>query len=220
MKNPWLDFIHQRPFILEKDRVVIADFNKKTKNGAYKIQDDQPPAPFVGNRHAPIVLLNLNPGYNKEDNKFYEKKAFIKASENNLKHKKNAYPFYFLDPSLGKNSGYTWWHKKLKELISEFKEKAVSQNILVLEYFPYHSIRFNNSKKLFSCAQEYTIFLLKEALKRKALVIIMRSKEEWYKLVPNLKKYKLHCVLKNPQNVTISPRNMPDGWFDKVKNKF
>ena len=220
MENPWKNFVHKSPFILEEDRGFIEHFNEQIRE-YYEIQVDQPPAPFVGNKNAPIVLLNLNPGYKEDDNEFYKKEAFIKASENNLTHRSNEYPFYFLDPSLGRdNSGYKWWHKKLKELISEFKEKAVSQNILVLEYFPYHSKRFYFSKCVYSHAQEYTKFLLEKAMERNVLVIIMRSKKIWYEFVPKLEKYKNHCVLNSCQNPAVSRKNMPDGWFDKIRNKF
>ena len=215
-KNPWLGFKHQKPFILKEDRKAISHYNSITKKEEYKIQTDQPPSPFKGNIKAPIILLNLNPGYKKEDGKFYKQKYYIMVSKNNLEHKKNPYPFFSLDPLLNQNSGYEWWNKKLKSLIDLTDVKTVANRIFVLEYFPYHSVKYSHSKKLTSCSQLYNKHLLEMAMKRKALVIIMRGEKEWKRLVPSLSQYPL-IKLRSTQNVVLSEKNLRPN-FKKVIN--
>ena len=56
----------------------------------------------------------------------------------NVQHQPNDYPFYHLDPAWD-GPGAWWWGPKLKALLSLFPRALVAQNLLCVEYFPYHS---------------------------------------------------------------------------------
>ncbi|MHB8600691.1 MAG: hypothetical protein ACYDER_28285 [Ktedonobacteraceae bacterium] len=90
------------------DQQRICDFNAIAKK-EYKIHVEVLPEPYTGNPDAPVLLLNLNPG-------FYEKNAhfltgneyFTKTSRANAMHEQLEYPFYLFDPDNADSPGYYW----------------------------------------------------------------------------------------------------------------
>lgn len=224
MSNPWRGLSEKLPYILECDREAVENFNQRVGEGSlYYIYSHQLPDPFLGAPNAPIVLLNLNPGFNPEDNHFHDEIDFIEANRKNLNHENQEYPFYALDPRFAGWSGYEWWGKKLKRLIEKVGSEKLSRRIFCVEYFPYHSQNFGFNTILES--QQYGFYLVRRAIKRKAIIIIMRSRKKWYEAVPELKNYPSAFCLNNPQNVAISENNLPLGVFAKVievlaRNKF
>jgi len=75
MRNPWTDLPATAPFVLPCDKEAIEAFNASAKPD-HTIHTEVLPAPFVGNPTAPIVLLNLNPGYTKQHKQFVEDKYY------------------------------------------------------------------------------------------------------------------------------------------------
>lgn len=216
MKNPWIKLKGKTSYVLDEDKEAITAFNKKHKGTDYEIKLDQPPAPFVGDLNAPIILLNANPGYKKEDKELYDDKNFLEAAQDNLMHKwEEYYPFYFLDGALGKNSGFVWWNQKLKEPICYAGIETVAKKIFVIEYFPYHSVKFRAGFSIPS--QSYAKYLVEKAMKRKSFIVVMRGEKLWLGLVPSLKRYKYH-TLDSWQNVAISRKNLR-GNFDILLKK-
>ena len=67
----------------------------------------------------------------------------------------------------------------VRVLIIKNTQKA-SLEICNFEYFPYHSRHFGCGNVLFE-SQQYTLYLLGEALKRNAIVILMRGRTFWEK---------------------------------------
>lgn len=221
MKNPWIKLIKGKgnQYYLEKDLSKIYNFNrslgKKDKNK--KIQLGSIPEPFIGNPKAKVVLLNLNPGYNKESVfKQNKHKDFREKVINNLKHRKlGKYPFYYLDPKFAvqKHPGCKWWHDILKGLFENDKEK-VSNSIFCIEYFPYHS---KNAPTLKVESQNYNSYLVKKAIERKALIIIIRYEKQWLAAVPQLKEH-TYIKLKNSQCGYISKGNLEESDFNKISD--
>jgi hypothetical protein len=215
MRNPWIDLPETAPFVLACDKQAIFDFNHTAKP-EHKIHLELLPEPYAGNPEAKIVLLNLNPGFYERNEQFLlGDKHFFNASRANLTHTKQAYPFYHLDPRNAASPGYYWWSRKLKPLIDLYGLKKVAHEMCVVEYFPYHSVNFGCT--IFIPSQGYNVYLVKEGLKRNALIIQMRSRRVWQSVVPGLGSYLNYYELKNPRNPTISANNCPSGFPEILK---
>jgi hypothetical protein len=127
-----------------------------------------------------------------------------------------AFPFYFLDPHF-EGKGRQWWEKKLNALLNlnGLGRDQTARSLLCIEYFPYHSRRFAHAKlKLQS--QKFGFDLVRSAINRDAIVVIMRSKRRWLAEIPELGKHPRAFPLNSPQNVVISPGNCPEGKFDLI----
>lgn len=213
MKNPWIKLSRKAPFALMEDKGAIGKYNRRKK----RIYLDLPPDPFIGDINSDVVLLNGNPGYEAVN---YSKKnpVFIKENRRNLLHQRLKYPFYAINPKFRDWQAYRWWVNKLGPLMEGVNgTERLSRNVCCFELIGYHSKGI--PYKLHLHSQKYTKYLVEKAIKRKAIIVIMRVKKEWCELVPDLKNYPHRCDLKSPQNVTISPNNLPQGCFEKILNK-
>jgi len=61
-------------------------------------------------------------------------------------------------------------------------------------------------------SQEYGFALVRDAIARDAVIVVMRSLARWLAAVPELAGYSRRFGLRSVQNVTISPKNCPDGY--------
>ena len=93
MANPWKDFtVRDTEFVADGDRNGVAAHERRlgTLTGksreAYRLHTELLPTPYVGNPAAPVVFLNLNPGYAKQDLADYAEPAFRRAAFDNLTH--------------------------------------------------------------------------------------------------------------------------------------
>ena len=115
MKNPWRHLPAEAPFVLERDSDKINAYNSRASAEKY-LHTDLIPIPFLGQKNAPIVLLNLNPGYSPEDYRRQTRPYFIKQVRRCMLHKQMSYPLFFLDPTIeGKSdgAGRRWWKRIL-----------------------------------------------------------------------------------------------------------
>jgi hypothetical protein len=203
-QNPW--FLLPKSgidLILQMDQRAVSDHNYKS-NDQHRFHLEFVPEPFIGYRDAPVVALNANPGYNPLEVEIHNNPNVRKLMLDNLIHN---YPgFYYLSKDLDLSTGAAWWRKKLRKLIEDTSNDLVSKNLLVVESMAYHSKSFKYVKLP---SQQYNCHLLKMAIERKALVIIMRSKNVWFDLVPALRFYKNVIVMSNPQSTYFSPGNLP-----------
>jgi hypothetical protein len=229
MRNPWLDLPTDKPpYCLPEDCPVISEFNREVETKQqldYLIRVEELPEAYIGNIKDPrIVLLNLNPGWSKDDQKHFEQITFWNAVLDNLHHTLEEYPFYHLNPKFHYTGGAKWWGQKLGPLINEVGQETVANHVIVLEYFPYPSLRYkaipNRIKKKFGIqllkGQKYTIYLLKTFLSLENTKFVgMRSIRKWIEVVPELEG-KIVTV-KNFQNPAISPRNLPNDFSRLIK---
>lgn len=218
MQNPWTALPDIAPYLLPSDKTLVEKFNNTRPHSDHLIHHELLPEPFLGNPDAPIVLLNGNPGYDPTDKDGYQKPEMSQLSRGNLVHANTDYSFYLLNPAIAYFGGYSWWTKKLKPLIDRSSQKTVANNILCVEYFPYHSRKAANFHKYTRIpSQEYSFHLVKKAINRGALIILMRWPSSWLGTIPELNTYPDFFRLNSPQNVIISPRNCPGG-FEKILN--
>lgn len=201
IKNPWKEF-KEFPFYFEEDKKIIDEFNLKLTNHPHFIHSDLMPEPYMGNPKANVVLLFANPGYGKNERTDYEIPGFKKAIENNLTHSNKKYPYYYLNPdfvhiSSNGESKYTdggkWVRQRMREIIEEVGEEALSQKIFTIQLHPYHSARFKPLKESFE-GYEYTMSLFGNAIERaekgNALIVCARSYKYWNEEYKKLKKNK------------------------------
>ena len=221
MENPWLKLSEDMPFILPSDIDKINDFNLKQKDNKYKIILDEVPSPYIGDPNALVVFLNLNPSHSPEESKNQNCNKYKEIARMNLIHKFADYPFYVLDPSLrGSPSGFDWFKQKFNPLIqsSRLSDKEISNKLFLIEYFPYRSQKYNWKNDLLP-SQYYSFSLVKSAIDRKAIIVIMRGTNLWFNTVPELKNYENLYILHSCQNVTISENNLGYKGFWEIINK-
>lgn len=220
MENPWLKLADSEPFVLESDRRVIDQFQLDAKE-SNQLKTYLMPIPFIGNHLAPVVLLNLNPGFHQADDLYQIAEKFQTVSRNCLAHARNDYPFYFLHETLESPNGgpgYDWWAKRtLSQLLKCFSPQVLSQKIFCVEYFPYRSITFRHAGTVLA-SQHYGFDLVRQATSRKAIIVLMRSKRLWFEAVPELEQYQHLFMVKNPRNPAITRNNLPLGVFDRIVN--
>jgi len=222
MENPWLQLSKESPFILPCDKEAINIFNNKKHDTPFEIILNEMPSPYIGNPEAPIVFLNLNPGYSPDESLSPKISHFREVARANLLYQFYDYPFYVLDPSLkGTPSGYEWFSQKFGHLLRavNMSPMDISKKIFLVEYFPYKSRQCSLKwKKEILPSQKYAISLVEKAIARQAMIVIMRGEGPWLNAVLTLKEYSNRYTLHNPQNVTISENNLgKEGFWAVVK---
>jgi hypothetical protein len=185
MQNPWLELPTQSPYILEMDRKAIDQYNQAHHNEDEKVIVGSIPEPFIGNpQSAKVVLLSLNPGHSEDDAKAHSDGDFRKAMMHNLRHEAQECPFYGLNPKFAWTACGIWWWAHTRRLHEAgLSWEAISNRLLVIEWFPYHSKRSALPSKPVCPSQEYSFQLAKEMLRSK-IVVGMRSRKHWLNVVP------------------------------------
>lgn len=206
MNNPWGKFTPPK-YIADVDRDILANNPHDLKMGLY-------PEPYIGNPNtSSVVFLVLNPGFDENDVTLnMNDPYFIKMSGKNLSHKSD---FYYLDERLNYTGGYKWWNLILGPLIKEFSHELIRHKVCCIEYFPYHSVTYKNSRNVLP-SQKYSFELVKQAIKDNKTIVVMRAEKLWLKAVPELEGYK-YITLKNPRRPFISSGNMTENDYTRIK---
>ncbi|MCL1967543.1 MAG: hypothetical protein FWF67_06640 [Fibromonadales bacterium] len=220
MKNPWTNLKADKngKYISNDDKDIMPALEKKLV-GKYKLHLELLPEPFIGNPKAPIYLLNLNPGFSKENVEEHKKnKKLRECIVKNNSHKPQKYPFYWLDPNLKETGGGKWWRRRLGPLLKKIgNDELVSKSIFCVEYFPYHSKEYKKAPLIPS--QKYNENLIINAIKSNKLIIVMRN-EEIYSEISDYEKHKakkLVLCCKNRETPWISKGNFLDkAGFAKI----
>ncbi len=93
---------------------------------------------------------------------------------------------------------------------------ALAAQLLCLEWMPYHSQTFG-ATRLRLPSRDYTRSLALESIKKDALFVLMRARELWLELVPELTTANV-IELKNARRTYVSTGNMADE-FDEVAGR-
>jgi hypothetical protein len=207
--NPWTRLPAKVPYVLDADRGEIDKFNSRlTRDSRHWLQVEAViPEPFVGNvRTAPVIVLQLNPGYDDNDSEWHSQPAFRAASIANLRHKKSEWPFFFFDPQFRASPGGKWWIGKTRAMAAEIGLSKLAKNLAIVEWFPYHSNRFKRGCRVAS--QVYGFSLVSAAIDRKAIIVVARGQKLWEESVPALRTYPRVLALSSVQNTAITPANL------------
>jgi hypothetical protein len=230
MTNPWKELIekvdenyklYNDRYIIDEDLKVIEKFNKsfrteKTKD-EFQIHFQIHPSHYTGNvENAKVLLLATNPGYvESEIDTLYKLPAFHKEMIQNLNFETKT--FINLDKERIEQGKY--WQQKTKQLREDVgNNDIVYEKMALIQFFPYHSKKFRKiAKKYFENGEEYlktqkfAFELIKSAIKNNKKIIILRSKKEWYKAIPELKLYKEEggvFEISNYRQPYITPKNL------------
>jgi hypothetical protein len=201
--------------VLAEDTDVITAHNSRRKE-IHQFRLDTLPVPFMGPLDAPVVLLNLNPGFHPSDLINYAPEPRASMMRQSLTHELPAdQAFYFVTEEFEGTGGWGWWSKRLKPLIKKVGLDRVRRGVQVIEYVPYKSQRFYGFKGGMP-SQAYSFHLAQQAVKRGASVVAMRRSKSWVSAIPGLSDDDVH-VLNSVQNVTISHNNRPTGFAEIVE---
>ncbi len=174
------------------------------------------PEPFIGNPEtAKIVLLNLNPGFDDTVERNHSRPEIKEAIFRNLRRESCAYPFYAFDPIFAGTGVANYWRQYTAALqkAAGLDDREFSQRLLVIEWFPYASIRGGLPAEPVCASQSYSFQLTRELLARGVEMIGTRSRERWLKAGPEFSRVPF---LKNNQRPWITRRNMDNGVFDRL----
>ena len=222
--NPWLALPTQPPYVLPEDEAKLDKYDEvhNPSDTAYRLH--LPPLPFQGNPEAPIVVLGLNPGYSKTNDEIWHKTPeFWEINQRNYRHDSTSeYPLFFLDPNIeggSLNGGQNWWHRRLKPLRKAgYDDKLLAQAFLSVQYVPYRSKSYKHSRKVLE-SQKYGFDLVRQAVKRGALVVGLRSEKLWKEAVKELDGYERFYQLSNPRYPVLSEKQLGGERYKELLNE-
>lgn len=205
--NPWKQLPDRPPFVLCEDAPLIDAYNVTAKDD-FLLHTEILPEPFIGRTDAPIVVLGLNPGFKEIDREYHSQPKFVRRLRDNLCEQPSDWPFYLLAPDIKRTA---WCELRLGPLIKEVGAPAVAVNVLCVEFFPYHSKHFRHHR-LRLASQAYGFQLVRRAIARNAVIILLRSGRLWIRAVPELEYHTNLYAVNSVQNPVVSERNCPDGF--------
>lgn len=208
--NPWVGLPVSAPFVLAEDRAFVdaANLHKQPYSAGW-LHTGRLPEPRSGPRDAPLVILQINPSYRSADQAEPLPLAVVERQRAALTDE--------YAPHACLAHGDAWWMRAFAQPIARFGCEAVARRVCSIEYFPYPSLRFEHAHIRLP-SQTYQFQLVREALGRDALIVVTRGLQLWLGAVPELAARLDRNVLlsRNPQRVSLSPGNLPDGGFERV----
>ena len=237
--NPWKELIEKmnknyeaedKCYALNQDVEIIHSFNRSLtdKNSElYKIHTHIHPSHYTGNiLKAKVILLATNPGYNKkEESSLYKNPVFHKEVFDNLTFQNES----MLSADIERRNQSSYWHNKLKRLIYETNFDTVSEYVAKIQFFPYHSVKYRSIPKKhfikhelpYLNSQLFGFEIIKDAIEKGKLIIVLRSKKEWFSAIKELEQYSKQGMvleIKNKRQPYITPNNFETpSDFQKIK---
>ena len=242
MENVWESITEENgKYFAEADRIYLNNFMDTDKykdklNEENKLELGIIPLHYIGDiQNSRILVLSLNPGYNDDYYEVYTEN--VDKIVNNLNFKNPR--FFEFDLYEENKEGY--W-KKLEPLFEVQYKKALKtkkgidddlddffkRNISLVEFFPYHSRKYDDcydklgkskeGKKDYLPSQKFLFELIKERLNNSeddVIIIIARSRSKWFEAIKELKNYSNCYILSNPQNPSFESEHIMKCQFDK-----
>jgi hypothetical protein len=226
--------------VLEEDRAVVERYNAWCKGrgpaeyDAFRLRTNLLPDPFIGRVDAPVVFLSANPGYTDDaraarwrcesDDRAHKSGVVQELYRRNYAQVDMEYPFFFLDPRMARTpAGYWSRNLFLRSVCDEFQDdRLLARSIALIDFFPYHSAKYRFVKWLAVSSQGYSRHLVLEAMRRNAVIIVMRCRSALENAIPDLRTYD-YIVAASPQSPCASSRNLTgkagtrDGYDRVVK---
>ena len=214
--NPWLKVAKQKnpPYLAACDREIrLADF--------YNLRVELLPQPYFGNvLSAKVVCLLLNPGCSRtEDNVELDCHRLQQALRNNLELATSR--LVHLDDEFDWTSGGRWLRQKVLNPLSMHgvTRDDLNRNFAIVEYFPYHSKTFDANLAQPLESQRFGFDLVRQAIKNRAIILLMRGRKLWLRDVPELVAYQKtgNCITPHStRNVILSENNLGERQFARV----
>ena len=209
MQNPWTALPKNLPYVLASDIALLDRFNA-TVSTKHRYDTTLFPEPFFGSLSAPVVVLNLNPGWSPEDAAVHADPAFAAMSRRSLEHTLNPYPFLHLQPD-GNTPGGRWWRQRTREIASDVGFQVAARQLSCIQFVPYHSSEYAGSSPRLP-SQDYSFYLVRQAMARGAEILVMRSVNLWLAAVPELASYNRLHQGSNPRAPFISRGNLKSSY--------
>jgi len=229
MNNPWFEYFrrgNKSKFHPQDEAHVIAFnnalFELKTETEdveRYKLREDLEPLPYFGNPNAPVLVLLANPGAGgsgpERNVEFTDKK--LELHKKNLLHQQENISDYVAkfdspDDNLIESP---YFKKHTKELVKTTSVESVATKIFFVNFHGYQSKSWHAVPFIFP-TQHYSFFLVSEAVKRDALIIMSRNMLGWFTAVPELLEYKHRGEFDSPRGVYLTKGNLEKSVFDEL----
>jgi hypothetical protein len=209
IENPWSDVSASPPYVAQVDQRALDDEVVRRLD----LKLESLPVPWIGDpRDAKVVMLGLNPGW-VADTPMLERGEYERQNRLGLTFQSDV-PFWNLDERLAGTPGHGWWSRRLRLVIENVGLHAVQSEIACVQWFPYHSPRFRRLP--FGLAsQAYGFDLVRRAVARRAVIVLMRSRAYWEGSVPELVGVDV-LEMKVPRSPYVTPRNLGVTGFELV----
>ena len=180
--EPWTDAVKQwecentEKYIFPGDEKAVGEYQAKYKGTDYELQLHLPPHPFAGNPYAPIWVINLNPGYNKEADE-----ADFKDPEGDgwkwsiAQLKGEIFCNYYLRLPDHGSGACNWWKTHLSICKNDISK---ADCFFSIDYFPYQSKSYQNPEGFDFESTKLFNKMIKWGIDRNVLFIILRKDVE------------------------------------------
>ena len=212
MENPWLTFNPEEdaPKFHDLDKAHAQAFNKGIGTRVeFRLAEHLEPFPFLGNPLANIFVLLANPGTSDIENKPDFRMHPMKADQNrrNLRHEDLDSFLSRIHSPNNPELESEWLKPRIRKLVDDTSPAQVSQGFFLVNFHAYHSKSWYAIPYTFE-TQRYSFYLVNEAIKRNALIIMSRNMLGWFTAIPELFDYKNRRTLKSSRSVHISEKNL------------
>lgn len=215
--NPWNELDECGPdYVLPEDLLYVRTYNDRLrvrgKSLDRLIRTNRIPEPRQGPIDAPVVLLQLNPSFDKSNIDQPLAPDEVKSAIEKLRDEHSSHAC--IETASG------WWGQSFKQLMRSVDPAHLAKRFCSIEFFPYASASFDHSE-LRLPSQAYTFNLVRQALNRDALILVTRGLDTWIGSVPELSSKLGQAVFetKNPRRAFISEGNLPDGVYTELLNR-
>lgn len=227
MENPWIHLQHANgKYFLPDDLPFIEQNNKKCKssNDPKYMHLGYLPEPFIGNKDAGVYFLLANPGRARNDDSLINIDPKLKeVTIKNIRHEEQECRFYPLYEDFKKFGVYKWWSNCLKDLTKlGISREFLINNFFSVELYGYHSFIVNGGvlkKGNRFPSIEYNIFLVRNAIKENKLILLGRSVNNWFSLVPELRNYENCHFVANNRGMALSHTTLSPPVLRMMKDK-
>jgi len=225
-ENPWMKLPGAPPYVLECDKAFVIAHNRDLSQGDDGFLDvNLPPGPFQGRFDAPVVVLLANPGWDEGDYGSQDVPPVLDLFLENARSSEGTPALCFTE-AFRKSGAIQWWPDRTRDLARDLGDgdldagyEVLAQNLLTVELHGYHSKKWTAPLRNFP-SQLFAFELVEGAIKRKALIIIVRCRKHWQASVPELLCYRhLIDVLESPRAAHLSRKNLGDN-YDRVVTAF
>lgn len=211
--NPWSNLGDEAPFVLPIDAEAVEQHNAKAKS-EYRFNLSMAPEPWMGDPHAPVVVLTGNPRYRVDDLPTHARPDVRARLLAGARQEPQPYPLVWLDPALADTSGAAWYLSKLKALCDAVGIETVARNMVFFESLPYHSAALKQPKVPIP-SQQHTNQRARDAVLQGKVVIWQRG--PWPELL-DLDLMSMRTVSRpnSLQSSYLSRKNLTPEVFDRV----
>ncbi|MGO9752275.1 MAG: hypothetical protein ACLP22_12365 [Solirubrobacteraceae bacterium] len=207
------------PYVHRDDLPYVAAYNRicieEHAGWRYYLHTDLIPEPFLGPRNAKLVILNKNPSLDEADRALHSHPgAYREALLGNLRSPNQGFPHLLPGAPFEHSHSGRWWRRTLRLLVDETgSPAALASRIVAVEFHGYHAHKYRAIPVTLP-SQYYGFELVRAAIGRGAVVVVMRGHKEWDVAVPELRDHP-RVLRGKSQNAAITPGNVT-GDFDMV----